>query len=160
MEAVNIGRDVHFGTYRTVGLSPVDFDEFHREELPRRLAEGVNERVAWDVEGKAPISIGLPDGRAWSYVCEKGRISVVPGVVPEARTVLEIIDDESWLDYLYEFRTRYGLLYSKAVRFLRPEKRGVDSPIRWMRKLFQATIFALRRPRVSASTAACRNAGW
>jgi hypothetical protein len=119
MEAVNIGRDVHFGTYRTVGLEAVDFDAFHREELPRRLREGVSDRVAWDVEGRAPISIGLPDGRAWSYVCEKGRVEVVPGVVADARTVLEIIDEESWLDYLYEFRTRYGLLYSKAVRFER-----------------------------------------
>ena len=49
--------------------------------------------MAWDVEGRPPISIGLPDGVA--------------------------DDAESWLDYLYEFRTRYGLLYSRAVRFVR-----------------------------------------
>ena len=32
---------------------------------------------------------------------------------------LEIIDPESWIDYLHEFRTRAGLLYSKAVKFVR-----------------------------------------
>ena len=78
MEAVSIGRDVHFGTYRSVGLSPVDFDDFHRRELPRRLQEGVNEQVAWDVEGRAPIAIGLPDGRAYSYRCRSGRVEIVP----------------------------------------------------------------------------------
>ncbi len=119
MSTPAIGRDQQFGTYRSVGLPAVDFDDFHRHELPRRLRAGKSEEVAWDVEGKAPIAIALPDGRAWSYVCEMGRVGVVPGVVDDALTVLEIIDLESWLDYLYEFRTRYGLLYSKAVLFLR-----------------------------------------
>ena len=118
MAAADIGRDVHFGTYRSVGLAPVDFDDFHASELPRRLAEGVNEQVSWDVEGRAPISIGLPDGRAWSYRCRGGRVEVERGVAADAQTVLEIVDEESWLDYLYEFRTRYGLLYSRAVRFV------------------------------------------
>ena len=58
-----IGRDTTFGTYRGAGLPWVDFDDFHRSELPRRLADGVNAKVAWDVAGKRPISIGLPDGR-------------------------------------------------------------------------------------------------
>ena len=48
MEAVSIGRDVQFGTYRSQGLSPVDFEAFHRDELPRRLRDGVNEQVAFD----------------------------------------------------------------------------------------------------------------
>src|SRR5262245_5838401 len=112
-------RDTHFGTYRTLGLPPLDFDRFHREELPRRLAQGVNERVAWDVRGKAPIAIALPDGRSYSYACRDGRVEVRPGVASDAETSLEIVDEESWIDYVYEFRTRYGLLYSNAVRFVR-----------------------------------------
>ena len=114
-----IGRDTQFGTYRGAGLPWVDFDAFHQETLPERLAEGVNERVAWDVAGKDPISIGLPDGRFYTYRCREGRILVEPGQARDARTILEIVDHESWLDYLYEFRTRYGLLFSNAVRFVR-----------------------------------------
>lgn len=114
-----IGRDITFGTYRSAGLPWVDFGEFHRKELPRRLEEGVNERVAWDVAGKAPITIGLPDGRAFTYRCRDGRVLIEEGVAADARTILEIVDHESWLDYLYEYRTRYGLLFGNAVRFLR-----------------------------------------
>jgi len=121
-----IGRDTTFGTYRGAGLAWVDFDEFHQTELPRRLAEGANARVAWDVAGKQPISIGLPDGRFYSYRCQDGEVRVEPGVAADARTVLEIVDHESWLDYLYEYRTRYGLLYSHAVRFLRGDFESWD----------------------------------
>ncbi len=119
MTAAEIGRNVTFGTYRVAGLPAVDFDAFHLEELPRRLREGGSERVAWDVRGRAPIAIGLPDGRAYSYCLRGDRIEVEPGVAPDARTVLEIVDHESWLDYLYEYRTRFGLLYGNAVRFVR-----------------------------------------
>ena len=118
MSAQEIARNTNFGTYRTQGLPAVDFDDFHRHELPARLAGGVNEQVAWDVEGRAPISIALPDGRAYTYVCEGGEVEIRAGISDQARTVVEIVDHESWLDYLYEFRTRYGLLYSNAVRFL------------------------------------------
>jgi hypothetical protein len=118
MSVAEIGRDTTFGTYRVAGLPAVDFDAFHLEVLPQRLREGANERVAWDVVGKAPISIGLPDGRAYSYRCDRDEIVIEPGVAADARTVLEIVDHESWLDYLYEYRTRFGLLYSNAVRFV------------------------------------------
>ena len=97
----------------------MDFDEFHMEELPRRLQEGVNQRVAWDVEGRAPISIGLSDGRAYSYSCLDGRVQVKPGVDEASDTIVQIADEESWRDYLYEYRTRYGLIYSNSVRFVR-----------------------------------------
>lgn len=117
--ASEIGRDTTFGTYRGAGLPWVDFDEFHQAVLPRRLADGVNQKVAWDVAGKQPISIGLPDGRFYSYRCSEGRVLVETGVAEDARTILEIVDHESWLDYLYEYRTRFGLLYSNAVRFRR-----------------------------------------
>lgn len=119
MAVEEVSRDTQFGTYRSVGLPPIDFDAFHQDELPKRLAAGVNDQVAWDVEGRAPISIALPDGRAYTYSCETHGVAVYPGISDEARTVLEIVDHESWLDYLYEFRTRYGLLYSGAVRFIR-----------------------------------------
>jgi len=119
MAMQDVGRDATFGTYRVAGLPAVDFDAFHRDELPARLAAGKNEEVAWDVAGRAPIAVSLADGRAYSYRCRDRRVAIEPGIAADARTVLEIVDHESWLDYLYEYRTRYGLLYSNAVRFLR-----------------------------------------
>ena len=126
MSAAAIGRDTTFGTYRRAGLPPVDFDAFHREELPRRLEAGGSDRVAWDVEGRRPIAITLPGGRAYSYRCRNGRVTIEAGIASDARTVLELVDEESWRDYLYEYRTRFGLLYSHAVRFLRGDLESWD----------------------------------
>jgi len=39
-----------------------------------------------------------------------GRIDVERGVVADAETVVHIADDDAWIDYLYEMRTRIGLL--------------------------------------------------
>src|SRR5262249_13804425 len=90
------------------------------------------ERVAWDVRGRAPIALALPDGRAYSYACEGARVHVRPGIAGDAETSLEIVDEESWIDYVYEFRTRYGLLYSNAVRFLRGSFATWEPAIRCM----------------------------
>jgi hypothetical protein len=114
-----IGRDTTFGTYRRAGLPPVDFDAFHLDVLPGRLEERSGRAVARDVVGRAPLAIGLADGRSYTYRCVEDAVRIEPGTAQDARTVLEIVDHESWLDYLYEYRTRYGLLYSGAVRFLR-----------------------------------------
>ncbi|MFP8878902.1 MAG: phytanoyl-CoA dioxygenase family protein, partial [Myxococcota bacterium] len=120
-------RDTQFGTYRIAGFPPVDFDDFHRVELPKRLREGMNGQVAWDVEGVAPLALSVCDREgAYSFVCRDGAVEIVPGVVEDAETVLEIIDQESWIDYLHEFRTRAGLLYSKAVRFVRGDFESWD----------------------------------
>ena len=119
VSADEIGRDPTFGTYRTAGLPAVDFDAFHQVDLPRRLAERGNAEAAWDVAGRPPIAIGIAGGTSYSYRAVDGEIRVEPGVAADARTVLEIVDHESWLDYLYEYRTRYGLLYSGAVRFVK-----------------------------------------
>lgn len=106
------------GMYPMAGYPPVDFDTFHREELPAKLRAGASERVFWDVAGAAPLAIRLGDGRAYSFVAKEGAVHVVPGVLDEAETVVEL-DEEAWIDYRYEMRTRIGLLYSNAVRFPR-----------------------------------------
>ena len=113
-----VGTDTTVGTYQVAGLPAVDFDEFHRHELPRRLADGVNARVAWDVAGRAPCAVQLTDGRAYSYLAAGDRVDVVPGIVDDAELVLQL-PIGAWQDYVYEFRTRFGLLYSQAVTFAR-----------------------------------------
>lgn len=117
--SATIGRDTQFGTYRQAGLPWVDFGAFHEETLPARLASGRSAEIAWDVAGRAPISIGLPDGRFYTYRHRADEVVVEAGKAADAATILEIVDHESWLDYLYEYRTRYGLLFGNAVRFLR-----------------------------------------
>jgi hypothetical protein len=61
-----VGTDTTVGTYQVAGLPAVDFDDFHRHELPGRLAGGVDEQVAWDVVGRAPCAVQHTDGRAYS----------------------------------------------------------------------------------------------
>jgi hypothetical protein len=115
---LQVGKDVVLsGMYRVAGYPAVDFDDFHREELPRRLREGRSDAAIWDVIGAPPLAIVLPGDRAYSYVVRDGRIEVERGVVADAETVVHITDDDAWIDYLYEMRTRIGLLYSNAVTF-------------------------------------------
>ena len=117
-ELDDIGAEVKNGMYRRAGYPPVDFDRFHRETLPGKLAAGASEKVHWDVVGARPLAIVLPGERAYSFVSRADRVEVVPGVAPDAETVVEM-GDEAWIDYRYEMRTRIGLLYSNAVRFRR-----------------------------------------
>lgn len=120
MPSVNtIGRDTSVGTYAAAGFPAVDFQHFHEVELPRRLVSGLNERVHWDLKGVAPVAVVLQEcGSAWSYVAGPKRVELRRGVVDDAELVLEI-PLEAWRDYVHEFRTRFGLLYSKAVNFRR-----------------------------------------
>jgi len=118
MQRARVTRNTTIGTYAAAGYAPVDFHDFHRHELPRRLRNGVNEQVFWDVKGAAPIAICLADGSAYSYIAGLTRVDIVRGVSADAEVVLEL-PLEAWRDYVYEFRTRFGLLYSNAVRFIR-----------------------------------------
>jgi ectoine hydroxylase-related dioxygenase (phytanoyl-CoA dioxygenase family) len=121
-----------------VGLPPLDFDEFHRHELPRRLRDGANARIAWDVAHTAPFCFRLPSGSAYSYVPRSGRVEIVPGRVDDAELVIEITL-EAWQDYVHELRTRIGLLYSGAVQF---KSGGYDDWDAWepaLRSLYSGT---------------------
>ena len=85
MQTPNLGRDTHFGTYRKAGFPAVDFAEFHRVELPRRLREGKSDAVAWGVEGAAPLALCLRDREgAYSFEFRGGGVEVVPGIEADA----------------------------------------------------------------------------
>ena len=67
--------------------------------------------MAWDGEGAAPLALCLRDHEgAYSFVCRGGRVEIVPGIEADAETVLEIVDPESWIDYLHEFQPPLGRL--------------------------------------------------
>ena len=58
----HVERDTCVGDFRAWGLPAWDFDAFHREELPRRLAEGAAADVAWDLAGAPPMAIASNSG--------------------------------------------------------------------------------------------------
>lgn len=113
-----MSRNTSVGSLEAWGLQRWDFDEFHRTELPRRLREGVNEQVAWDVANAAPLAIALPDGRAYTYVCEDGSVRVDAGVSDAAVGIVEL-QERAWQDYVHEFRNPPSLVLADSVRFVR-----------------------------------------
>lgn len=123
----DIGREVLNGMYRRAGLPPVDFDDFHRRELPLKLAAGASDAVHWDVAGARPFAIVLPGERAFSFVALPDRVQVVPGIAGDAETIVEM-SEEAWIDFRHEMRTWIGLLYSNALRFRRG---SFDTGDRW-----------------------------
>ena len=92
-----------FGTAKSLGMPPLDFKAMHEMVLPQRLRRGVSDLIAWDVAGAAPMALQTPDGNGYSYICDNGRVRIVPGVVDDATLVIELPAD-SWTDYYYELR--------------------------------------------------------
>jgi hypothetical protein len=118
----------------TLAFAPVDFDRFHTDDLPRRIAAGHGALAARDLTGVAPLAFRMPDGRAWSYVPEHDTVALVPGDADAA--VVAVLDEASWSDYAQELRTCFGLLYADRVAFPRG---SFEDLVRWepaLRALF------------------------
>lgn len=103
-----IGRDTNVGEFESWGFPAWSFDDFHRRELPRRLAEGVNEQVTWDLVDAPPFAVACSGGggggrRAYTYVAGEDAVTIEPGVRDDATGVLEI-GERAWQDYVHEFR--------------------------------------------------------
>src|SRR5690242_3724619 len=107
-------------------FDPIDFDDFHRVELPSRLAAGNGALAAPDLQGVAPIAFRVGDGRAYTYVPTGSTVEVRAGD-DDAATVVEL-DEAVWSDFAYELRTCFGLLYANAVTFRRG---GFEGLLRW-----------------------------
>jgi hypothetical protein len=115
-------------------FAPVDFDEFHRVDLPASIAAGHGRLAARDVAAVEPLGFQLPDGHGYTYRPTGDTVTIEPGVA-SARTVVELSAD-AWSDYVNELRTCFGLLYANLVSF--PEG-GFDDLARWepaLRALF------------------------
>ncbi len=138
MNEFQIKRDVNVGSAHSMGLPPVDFKAMHEIVLPHRLRRGVSDKIAWDVANASPIAIQTPEGLAYSYVCQGNGVRIVPGVVADAELVIELSAD-SWQNYYYELRTRFGLLYEEAVRFVRGNFRQWDAWEPALRCLYSGT---------------------
>jgi ectoine hydroxylase-related dioxygenase (phytanoyl-CoA dioxygenase family) len=105
----------------------LDFDRFHREDVPALLAKGNGKLGAPAAERLGAIAFVLPDERAWTYEVLDGEIAVRPGS-EGARTVIRL-DESAWSDFATEAHTTPGLLYAGLVKF--DGEGGYDALDRW-----------------------------
>jgi len=105
---------------------PIDFDAFHREELPRRLAAGSGALAARAIAGLPPLAFRLPDGRAWTYGPRQGGVGLHPGA--EGAATLVELSQAAWELFVHEIRTLYRLYYTGELAFLRGDFEALD---RW-----------------------------
>jgi hypothetical protein len=97
------------------GFATIDFDAFHRDELPRRAA-AAGPRVA---RAAAPLgSLGLRTScGAYTYAVRDGALAIEAGDA-NAATLIEL-DAEDWQGLVHDYEAAAGLLYASRVRCLR-----------------------------------------
>jgi hypothetical protein len=94
-------------------FEPLDFDRFHGVELPKKLAG----HGPFDLRRLKPIAFCIEDGRSYTYVPDRTEIRVEPGA-EEASTVVEL-SWADWLDFVWELRSCFALLYGERLRLVR-----------------------------------------
>lgn len=92
------------------GFETLDFDDFHRVELPRRLAAGNGARAAEGAPKRNSLAFRLSEGSAYTYVSREGGIDIVLGD-DAADTVIEL-DHEFWQGIVHDLESPPGLLYA------------------------------------------------
>ncbi|MBI2706077.1 MAG: phytanoyl-CoA dioxygenase family protein [Actinobacteria bacterium] len=114
-------------TIAAAGSPTIDFDEFHRTELPARLSSGNGALAVQDVERIGPLAIRLAGtDRSYTYEPAGATIAVEPGDAG-ARVVIEL-DGESFTGLALDLDTLPGLLYRGKVAAVRG---NVRRALRW-----------------------------
>ncbi len=96
------------------GFEDLDFHEFHRAELPRRLAAGNGALAAAGASSAGPLAFRLSEGGAYTYLPAPDGIEVVSGD-DRADTVIEL-SREDWQGIVHDLESAPGLLYADRVR--------------------------------------------
>jgi hypothetical protein len=109
-----------------VEFPSVDFDRFHREELPTRIATGNGALAAPDLVGVGTIGFRVPDGAAYTYV--PGPDTVEIWSTDAAADTLVELSREAFSDFANELRTCFGLLYAAMIEMSRGDFAGFE---RW-----------------------------
>lgn len=92
----------------------LDFDQFHRVDLPQLLAT----RMLPVLPKVQPIAFRLSgDSSSYTYRASGTTLEVIPGD-EQAHTIVDI-DHQSWCDFIWELRTCFALLYGDSVSFPR-----------------------------------------
>jgi len=96
-------------------FGPIDFDLFHTEDLPRRLAETPHVFTEADRRAVRPLAFLLDDGRGYTYRPTDDGFSVTPGTTG-AHTVVALTYDD-WCAFAWELRTCFALFYADRLIF-------------------------------------------
>jgi len=99
------------------GFRTLDFDSFHRDELPERLAAGNGAMAGRAAASLGSLALRLPDGRAFSYEPRDARIVLRAGDA-DATTVMQLDPDE-WEGLVHDYESAPGLLYGGRVKCVR-----------------------------------------
>jgi ectoine hydroxylase-related dioxygenase (phytanoyl-CoA dioxygenase family) len=94
-------------------FGPIDFDRFHRDELPAllRTREWVFSEA--DAEVVRPLAFQLHDGRAYTYRPSGRMFTVEPGT-EGAHTVVELSEGE-WCAFVWELRSSFSMFYADEL---------------------------------------------
>ena len=118
-------------------FGPIDFDRFHLEDLPGRLAGRGRIFTQADEKLLRPIAFRLHDGRSYTYFPSKhtpsdragsppAKLEILPGD-SEAHTVVALGYDD-WCSFAWELQTCFALFYGDRLKFL---KGGFGWLARW-----------------------------
>jgi ectoine hydroxylase-related dioxygenase (phytanoyl-CoA dioxygenase family) len=103
------------GTGMSTAFAPLEFGDFHRHELPRRLAAGHGAIAARDdLQALGGLAFRTPNGESFTYRPRAGAVDVVAGDA-DAETVIEIAP-ELWCELAHDLESAPGLLYAGRVR--------------------------------------------
>jgi hypothetical protein len=101
----------------------MDFERYHREELPALLAAGRGALVARAARGLAPFAFRLREGGAYTYRPGAESVELIPGDA-DAASVIEL-EQAAWEGLVRELEAPAGLLYGGRLRCLRGD--GMDA---------------------------------
>jgi hypothetical protein len=99
------------------GFDDLDFEVFHREELPRRMAAGNAALAARGARGLGSLAFRTPNAGAWTYLPRPDGVAVLPGDA-RADTVIELAH-EDWEGLVHDYESAPGLLYAGRARCAR-----------------------------------------
>jgi hypothetical protein len=101
----------------------MNFERYHREELPALLAAGRGALVARAARGLAPFAFRLREGGAYTYRPGAESVELIPGDA-DAASVIEL-EQAAWEGLVRELEAPAGLLYGGRLRCLRGD--GMDA---------------------------------
>jgi Phytanoyl-CoA dioxygenase (PhyH) len=95
----------------------IDFDDFHRVDLPKRIEAGNGALAAPDLTGVGTLGFRTPDGAAYTYV--PGPDTVEIWSTDAAADTLVELSREAFSDFANELRSCFGLLYAGMAEVTR-----------------------------------------
>jgi ectoine hydroxylase-related dioxygenase (phytanoyl-CoA dioxygenase family) len=98
-------------------FGPIDFDRFHRVELPALLEQRAPVFSHADVAVVRPIAFELDDQRAYTYVPD-GHTFVVEAGIERADTVVALPSD-AWSAFAWELRSCFAMFYADEITVTR-----------------------------------------